>query len=331
MRLADDRDDDFLVAATQALSGPSGADALRGLGWWELLGSLSDPDARDAVFSTLRAQGRGLADTNALGGLVAQPYAELLGVEAGTIVAAVPRTATGGTQRWTMVGPSSDLPILVDVPGLGAVLAPAEALSTDRGGLPGRLCTADIVAPPAWQDLEVVLSEDAVRPVRASSVRLGRLGAAWEMLGAAESAVQLAVEYASMREQFGQPIGTFQAVRHILAWASTDTRALDSALRRGVELLDDAPPDYDAIVKALAGRNGRRACERALQVLGGIGFTTEHDHHHHHSRVLLLDSLLGSHAQLTAELGANLRLTGEDPQIAAAVVTLGPTVSVPTA
>ena len=73
-------------------------------------------------------------------------------------------------------------------------------------------------------------------------------------------------------------------------------------------------------MKALAGRNGRRACERSLQVLGGIGFTAEHAHHHHHSRVLLLDSLLGTSAELSHDLGAWLRTAGRDPGFARAVL-----------
>ena len=71
-----------------------------------------------------------------------------------------------------------------------------------------------------------------------------------------------------------------------------------------------APPRYGEVAKALAGRNGRKACERSLQVLGGIGFTTEHEHHHHHSRVLALDALLGTSAGLTRQLGAWLRTAG---------------------
>ena len=76
----------------------------------------------------------------------------------------------------------------------------------------------------------------------------------------------------------------------------------------------------DEVVKALAGRNGRRACDRALQAFGGIGFTAEHEHHHFHSRVLLLDALLGSSAELTHDLGAWLRRTGADPGYPAAVL-----------
>jgi alkylation response protein AidB-like acyl-CoA dehydrogenase len=131
------------------------------------------------------------------------------------------------------------------------------------------------------------------------------------MLGAAETAVALAVEHAAEREQFGRPIGAFQAVRHLLAWATTDCTAIEAVTGQALRLLDDPPPRLDEVVKALAGRNGRRACERSLQVLGGIGFTAEHDHHHHHSRVLQLDSLLGTSAELTRSLGAWLRSGGE--------------------
>ena len=85
--------------------------------------------------------------------------------------------------------------------------------------------------------------------------------------------------------------------------------------------LDSAAPHrYGEVVKALAGRNGRRACERALQVLGAIGFTAEHDHHHHHGRVLALDALLGTSAALIPRLGAWLRSTGTDPRFASTVL-----------
>ena len=122
----------------------------------------------------------------------------------------------------------------------------------------------------------------------------------------------LAVDYAGTRIQFGEPIGKFQAVRHILAWARTDRAAIEAVALSARDLDVHAPPRFDEIVKALAGRNGRRACERALQVFGAIGFTAEHEHHHFHSRVLALDSILGSSADLTHGLGAWLRETPRD-------------------
>jgi alkylation response protein AidB-like acyl-CoA dehydrogenase len=127
---------------------------------------------------------------------------------------------------------------------------------------------------------------------------------ALEILGAAEGALALAVEHARAREQFGQPIARFQAVRHLLAWATTECTAVDRVATEAVALDASAPPKYGEMTKALAGRNGRRACERALQVLGAIGFTAEHGHHHFHSRVLALDALLGTSAALTRELGS---------------------------
>ena len=109
-------------------------------------------------------------------------------------------------------------------------------------------------------------------------------------------------------------------MRHLLAWAKTDCAALESVIRKAHLLVADPPDRFDEVVKATAGRNGRRACERSLQVLGGIGFTAEHDHHHLHSRVLQLDSLLGTSAELTAGLGAWLRTAGADPRFASAVL-----------
>ena len=125
--------------------------------------------------------------------------------------------------------------------------------------------------------------------------------------------MDLAVEYAKVREQFGVPIGTFQAVRHILAWGFTDCASAASAAELARDLALDPPERLGEVTKALAGRNARRACQRSLQALGGIGFTQEHDHHLSYSRALALDSLLGTSAQLTRELGTWLK--AEQPEL----------------
>jgi alkylation response protein AidB-like acyl-CoA dehydrogenase len=109
-------------------------------------------------------------------------------------------------------------------------------------------------------------------------------------------------------------------VRHLLAWALTDCAAVEAVADAALRLDTESPARFDEVVKALAGRNGRRACERTLQVLGAIGFTAEFDHHHHHSRVLTLDSVLGSSTELTVELGASLREGRADPGIAGAML-----------
>jgi alkylation response protein AidB-like acyl-CoA dehydrogenase len=166
----------------------------------------------------------------------------------------------------------------------------------------------------------VAIGEADAARARARSVFLGRVAIGLEVLGAAEGALALAVEHARAREQFGQPIAAFQAVRHLLAWATSDCTAVERVVTEAVVLDAAAPSKYGDITKALAGRNGRRVCERALQVLGAIGFTAEHGHHHFHSRVLALDALLGTSAALTRELGAWRRQEPGDPRISATLL-----------
>ncbi len=295
-------DDEFLRVAAQALhgAGAGGDAALDALGWWQLLDDLGAPESRAAVFAVFRAQGRELASSCALGALMAQPYLALLVPARMAVVAAVPRESPRGGAVAVVVGDPVGRLLLVDRPGSGAwVLAPGD-VELRPIEVPGQIALyqvgASLPGPPT------IAEPDAAR-VRDRSAFLGRVAIALEILGAAEAALALAVEHAQAREQFGQPIATFQAVRHLLAWATTECTAVEAVTAEAVVLDDAAPPRYGDIAKAIAGRNGRRVCERALQVLGAIGFTAEHAHHHFHSRALALDSLLGTSAALTHELG----------------------------
>ncbi len=221
-----------------------------------------------------------------------------------------------------MLGDVAGRSLLFDEPGTGVFVVDADSVTAETIGVAGRLTVTQVDV-----DLDArapVLVEADAAPLAGARRRTwdgSRLAA--EILGAAEQVVANAVEYAGLREQFGRPIGTFQALRHVLAWGTTDCVAIDATVRRAVELRRDPPARFDAAAKAIAGRNGRRACDRALQAFGGIGFTAEHDHHHFHGRVLVLDALLGSSAELTHELGAWLRSSGEDPEYPAAVLSVG--------
>ncbi|CAO5242385.1 acyl-CoA dehydrogenase family protein [Frankia sp. AgKG'84/4] len=189
--------------------------------------------------------------------------------------------------------------------------------------VPGQLVVHEVATDPSGA--AATIGESQAGPARARGQFLGRLAASLEILGAAERTLTLAVAHAGAREQFGQPIGTFQAVRHLLAWAQTDRVALESVATTAARLDEDSvPARHGEIVKALAGRNGRRICERSLQVLGAVGFTREHSHHHFHSRVLALDALLGTSTELTHALGAWARATREDPAVRAAVLLRDP-------
>ena len=308
--------DEFVDASRKVVAASTGSDALRALDWWDMLAALDDPDARAAVLALFRAQGRELGDTCALGALVAAPY--VADRADGTVAAALAHHSVRRGPVLLLVGDPTVDHVLIDRPGRGAALVPTGALELRRADIPGRLTVHEVVIDPAG--LAPTIDEATAVAARARGRALGRLGAAFEILGAAEGALALAVAHANGRVQFGQPIGTFQAVRHLLAWAVADCAAVESLATVVADLDTAAPPRLDEIVKALAGRNGRRACERALQVLGGIGFTAELDHHHFHSRVLTLDSLLGSSTELTAGLGAWIRTERPDPGIARAVL-----------
>ena len=217
-----------------------------------------------------------------------------------------------------LVGDTGGRRLLVDRPGEGAAIVDAGHAALRPIDVPGGLVLHEVELDPA--EWEASIGEADASVARRRSTYLGRIAVSLEILGAAESAVEMSVQYAGDRRQFGSPIGTFQAIRHLLAWARTDLVAVEHVVAEAVRLDDAAPPMYDEVVKALAGRNGRRACERALQVLGGIGFTAEHDHHRFHSRVLAMDALLGTSAELTHDLGRWLRTTGADPGFPAAVL-----------
>lgn len=319
---AHEADRAFLDAASRALRDPDGSDPLTALGWWELLTDLDDPEVRRAALALFRAQGRELADTAALGVLAAQPFHAATGVPPGSLVAAISRHSPRRGAQLIVLGDVTGKSLLIDRPGHGATVVAATDVTLRPVTVPGRLTVHEVDWRPGTAAPTV--REDLAGPARARGTFLGRVALALEILGAAESSLTLAVEHACNREQFGKPIGTFQAVRHLLAWALTDCVALEHVAGAAVDVGTAAPAHYDETVKALAGRNGRRACERSLQVLGAIGFTREHSHHHFHSRVLALDSLLGTSADLVPALGARLRETGADPALPSAALLTEP-------
>ncbi|MDG2029145.1 MAG: acyl-CoA dehydrogenase family protein [Acidimicrobiales bacterium] len=318
MSAADSTYHEILEVATKASERSDGATPLTELGWADILAGLGDPDAFAAAFAIARAQGRALTHSTALGSLAAQPYLEATDLNPGRVVAAIARESRLASRVDVLIGDSIGCLVLVDRPGEGAILVDTDALTLLPIDLPGRLVAHQVSFD--GDSCLTEISEDRAAAARVRSVALTRIAAASEMLGAAETVLAMAVQYATDREQFGRPIGTFQAVRHLLAWAETDVVALDAVVRQAIRLGDTAPERFDAVLKALAGRNGRQICERALQTFGGIGFTAEHDHHHFHSRVLFLDGLAGSSAVLTHELGTWLRTTGVDPAYPAAVL-----------
>ena len=304
--------EEFFLVCRQALaeSGDAGNEVLTQLGWWELPAAFDDPEARGAMFALFRAAGRENADVGALPALLAAPYLADANAN-GRVAAAITRRSLRRGTVHTLVGPTDAQLLLVDTPGKGVSLVPMSSVEFAAVDIPGRLTLREVTFDAA--SAEPLLDEAAALDARARSIYAGRVALAFDLVGAAEAAMDLAVEYSKVREQFGVPIGTFQAVRHILAWGFTDCASAAAAAELARDLALDPPERLGEVTKAIAGRNARRACQRSLQSLGGIGFTQEHDHHLSYSRVLALDSLLGTSAQLTRELGTWLK--AEQPEL----------------
>jgi alkylation response protein AidB-like acyl-CoA dehydrogenase len=101
-----------------------------------------------------------------------------------------------------------------------------------------------------------------------------------ELTGIAQRAMELAVDYAKEREQFGRPIGAYQAVSHRCAQMLYDTEEARSLTYYAAWCADAEPeslPLAASMAKARASESAWRVANDALQVLGGIGFTWEHD------------------------------------------------------
>jgi alkylation response protein AidB-like acyl-CoA dehydrogenase len=118
-----------------------------------------------------------------------------------------------------------------------------------------------------------------------------------EMLGAADQVLSMAVGYAKDRVQFGKPIGSFQAVKHMLADALVDVEGMRSTAYYAAwcAAADDRERSLAAsMAKSWGTDASRRVMATGLQVHGGIGFTWEHDMHLYHRRALAGEANFGN-------------------------------------
>lgn len=109
---------------------------------------------------------------------------------------------------------------------------------------------------------------------------IAAIGLACEQAGTAATALHMATEYAKARQQFGRPIGSFQALKHMLADVYVDNESAWSAAFYGAWAVDHAPsevPMVAPLASAFASDTLVSAAETNVQVHGGIGFTWEHD------------------------------------------------------
>src|SRR5207247_425326 len=132
--------------------------------------------------------------------------------------------------------------------------------------------------------------------------------------GAARRCLDMAVGYAKVREQFGQPIGSFQAIRHKCAEMLLEVENSHAAVYYSAWALDARAEDAElaaSVAKAYVGDAARRVCGEAIQVHGGIGFTWEYDLHLYFKRAKALEAMYGD-ADHHRELIVRLLATGGD-------------------
>jgi alkylation response protein AidB-like acyl-CoA dehydrogenase len=137
------------------------------------------------------------------------------------------------------------------------------------------------------------------------SVPRARAAEAAEAVGIAQRVLELAVAYVSTREQFGRPIGVYQAVSHQLSNTYADVelaRSLTYWAAWCVAENDEQAAVAAAAAKAFASDAAVAACERSIQVHGGTGFTWEHPLHRFYKRALWLQGLGARPAELRAEI-----------------------------
>ncbi len=198
----------------------------------------------------------------------------------------------------------------VELDGLVPHLADVDmVLREDGSAVPaegGTLATVDESRPLGR--LELVAQSNYVEGFGSfEAVRLRLLaGLAAEAVGVASKALELAVAYVTEREQFGKKIGTYQAVSHPLADTYVETelaRSLAYWAAWCVAEDDEQAPVAAAAAKAFCAETAVAACERSIQVHGGIGFTWEHDLHRYYKRAQWIDAF-GGHAAKHREVVA---------------------------
>jgi alkylation response protein AidB-like acyl-CoA dehydrogenase len=126
---------------------------------------------------------------------------------------------------------------------------------------------------------------------------LGLALTAADLVGTMRGAVELSVAYATERRQYGRPVGSFQAIQHLLADAFVLMEGSRSVARHAAWAVDALDPEdalgAAAVAKAYCARSARTVCETAIQVHGGIGNTWECLAHVHLRRALLSSDVLG--------------------------------------
>ncbi|GAB4902121.1 acyl-CoA dehydrogenase family protein [Mycobacterium avium] len=315
-----------LMAATlrglaEELDGPELAQALDAFGFADLLADAP----RDAVSTLFTALGRAGSMSTALQDVLLRPLAECLPVAATECNVVLPGIgadlagiaegellAVHGLLIGARPAPIYLAPVTIRSELAWVGLQVSSGISVRRvDGLDPSLAMIEVTG---WDvNVDVIVAGTQAAGAWDEVATAGRLALGYQIIGAVGQMIDLAVEHACSRVQFGRPIGSFQAVRTRLADAHVARESAVAALASAWDA-DDAVL-AGLLAKALAGRAARIATTQCQQVLAGIGFTAEHPFHRFLARALVLDSVLGSASELPKVIGSRLISAGMIPRL----------------
>jgi alkylation response protein AidB-like acyl-CoA dehydrogenase len=186
---------------------------------------------------------------------------------------------------------------------LGRALYPGPYFATVALALPQLSAEEQAVVARGERayELDEVSLDGAVTRARAFAAL------AAEAVGIAQKALEMSVEHAKNREQFGKPIGIYQAVSHPIVDTYMETELARSLAYWAAWCV--AEGDENALPAALAAKSyaaetAVAACERSIQVHGGIGFTWEHPLHRYYKRAQWIEEYGGYPAKQRAEIAS---------------------------
>jgi len=188
--------------------------------------------------------------------------------------------------------------------GVSLFVVPGDSRGLERRSLPTMDATrrqaalelSDVRVPTAARLGE----EGAAWPALRRTLDLAAIALAAEQVGGAQRCLDLSVEYAKQRVQFGRPIGSFQAIKHMCADMMVKVEsARSAAYYAGCVAAEGAPdlPQVASLAKAYCSEAFFHCASEAIQIHGGVGFTWEYDVHLFFKRAKSTETFLGSPSQ----------------------------------
>jgi alkylation response protein AidB-like acyl-CoA dehydrogenase len=215
-----------------------------------------------------------------------------------------------GTKMFVLDGHTADLIIVAARTGNGVSLF---AVDSSASGLTRTaLSTMDQTRKQAKLEFDntpatLIGNDGDGWKVLSTVLDLAAIGLAAEQVGGAQKVLEMAVEYAKVRVQFGRPIGSFQAIKHKCADMLLEVESAKSAAYYGMWCaaeMNDELPSVASLAKAYCSEAYFHATAENIQIHGGIGFTWEHPAHLYFKRAKSSELLFGDptyHRELLAQ------------------------------